>query len=97
MLELIYGYSPKTLALGATAAAIATYSLTLTIYRLFLHPLAKIPGPKLCAITGWYEIFWDVLVGGQFTFKVEEWHKKYGNGPLMSIRSSFHSLKQAQS
>jgi Na+/proline symporter len=92
MFEILYGHWSRTLALGATAAAVATLSLTLIIYRLFFHPLAKIPGPKLCAITGWYEIFWDVLVGGQFTFKVEEWHKKYGTG-LSSPPALFRSLK----
>lgn len=79
----LYNYPPRLVALGLITATIVTYNLTLTIYRLFFHPLARIPGPKLCAITGWYEIFWDVLVGGQFTFKVEEWHKKYG--PIMRI------------
>jgi hypothetical protein len=78
----LYDYSPRLVALGFIAATIVTYSLTLTVYRLFFHPLARIPGTKLCAITGWYEIFWDVLVGGQFTFKVEEWHKKYGIDPF---------------
>lgn len=81
MLDL-YGYSPRLVAIGLIAATIVTYSLSLTAYRLFFHPLARVPGPKLCAITGWYEIFWDVLVGGQFTFKVEEWHKRYGITPF---------------
>ncbi|KAB8230322.1 uncharacterized protein BDW43DRAFT_314191 [Aspergillus alliaceus] len=33
MFGLLHGYSLKAMALGATAAAIATYGLTLTIYR----------------------------------------------------------------
>jgi cytochrome P450 len=65
------------------AGALGAFLVCLPIYRLFFHPLANIPGPKLCAITGWYEIFWDIVVGGQFTFKIEEWHKTYG--PIMRI------------
>lgn len=71
------------LALWLFAVALVVYFGCLSIYRLWLHPLANIPGPKLCAITGWYEVFWDIMVGGQFTFKIEKWHKAYG--PIMRI------------
>lgn len=71
------------LLLWSFAGGLGVYIVCLSIYRIFLHPLANIPGPKLCALTGWYEVFWDIIVGGQFTFKIEEWHKTYG--PVMRI------------
>lgn len=54
------------------------YLLGLLIYRLFLSPIANIPGPKLTAVTGWYETYHDVYRGGKFIFKIEEWHQQYG-------------------
>jgi hypothetical protein len=50
----------------------------LCIYRLFLHPLAKYPGPKLAALSNWYELYYDVVQQGKFTFHIQELHKIYG-------------------
>ncbi|KAF3763269.1 cytochrome P450 [Cryphonectria parasitica EP155] len=63
--------------------AIFVYLASLTIYRLFLHPLARFPGPKLAAITRWYEGYYDVVQNGQYTFKIKELHKQYG--PIIRI------------
>ncbi|KAK5626525.1 hypothetical protein RRF57_002240 [Xylaria bambusicola] len=54
------------------------YYLTIVFYRLFFHPLAHFPGPRLAAISRWYEAHYDVLLGGQYTAKIAELHKKYG-------------------
>ncbi|KAL6716013.1 hypothetical protein ACLMJK_006975 [Lecanora helva] len=59
------------------------YLLGLVIYRLFLSPIRNIPGPKLTAVTGWYETYYDVYKGGKFIFKIEEWHQRYG--PIVRI------------
>lgn len=57
---------------------IVLYLSYLAIYRLYLSPVAKFPGPKLAALTFWYEAWYDVAKGGQYTFKLAELHKKYG-------------------
>ncbi|KAI9642742.1 hypothetical protein NHQ30_008473 [Ciborinia camelliae] len=62
---------------------ICTYTLSLAIYRLLLSPLRKIPGPKIAALTGWYETYLDVFKGGQFEFEIERMHHKYG--PIVRI------------
>lgn len=59
-------------------SAFGLYLLGLLIYRLFLSPIANIPGPKLTAVTGWYETYHDVYRGGKFIYKIEEWHQQYG-------------------
>lgn len=53
------------------------YFATLAFYRLFLHPLSRFPGPKLAAISRWYEAYYDVIQNGQYTFKIAELHKIY--------------------
>lgn len=60
------------------AFSLAAYFLWLIIYRLFFSPIRHVPGSKLAAVTGWCETYYDVFQGGQFTFKIEEWHKFYG-------------------
>ena len=54
------------------------YALVIGTYRLFFHPLAQFPGPRLAALTRLYEAFYDVVQNGQYTFKIAELHKIYG-------------------
>lgn len=62
----------------SAAAAWFAYIVYLAIYRLYLHPLADFPGPKLAALSKWYEFYYEVVLVGQFTFHIQELHKKYG-------------------
>ncbi|XWW97958.1 hypothetical protein V2A60_005954 [Cordyceps javanica] len=65
------------------ATVVLTYWACLVGHRLFLHPLAGIPGPKFAALTYWYEIYYDVWLGGQYFRKVKQMHEKYG--PIVRI------------
>ncbi|KAI1422714.1 trichodiene oxygenase [Xylaria sp. FL1777] len=59
------------------------YLVGIVLYRLTLHPLARFPGPKLAAITRLYEAYYDIILDGQYTFKLKELHKIYG--PIIRI------------
>lgn len=56
----------------------AIYAAALAINRLTWHPLAEFPGPKLAAITGWYETYYDCFLLGKFSNHIDELHKIYG-------------------
>lgn len=59
------------------------YLAGLGVYRLYFSPLAAYPGPKLAALSNWYEFYYDVILQGQFTPHIQELHKRYG--PVIRI------------
>lgn len=65
------------------AGAWAVYMAGLVVQRLWLSPLAHIPGPRLAALTQYYEFYYDVVLGGQYTFRIIDMHEKYG--PIVRI------------
>jgi len=74
----------SSLTLSAIAVAVATWLVGSAVYRLYLSPIAKFPGPKLAALTYWYEFYYDVIKdgGGKYTRKIEELHEIYGMPPF---------------
>lgn len=62
--------------------ALSTWLISVTLYRLYLSPLATIPGPKLAALTSWYELYYDVILPGRYVFKIKDLHSQYGTCSL---------------
>ena len=62
--------------------------VTGAIRRLYFHPLAHIPGPRLAALTWWYEFYFDVIQPGRYVFKIQELHKQYGRSLMHPSLSS---------
>ncbi|KAI0011562.1 cytochrome P450 [Xylariaceae sp. FL0662B] len=54
------------------------YLIALGVYRLYFAPSARFPGPKLAALTFWYEFYYDAWLEGQYTWKIRDLHRKYG-------------------
>ncbi|KAF6224986.1 hypothetical protein HO133_010181 [Letharia lupina] len=61
----------------------SAYCISLAVYRLYLSPLARFPGPKLAALTLWYEFYYDVIKRGRYTWKIAELHERHG--PIIRI------------
>jgi hypothetical protein len=55
-----------------------TYLSLGTIYRLFPSPIAGLPGPKLAALTLWYEFYFDVMKKGRYEWEIKKMHAMYG-------------------
>ncbi|BAE64645.1 unnamed protein product [Aspergillus oryzae RIB40] len=62
---------------------LALWTSVEAIRRLFSHSLSHIPGPRLAALTWWYEFYYDAVQSGQYVFKIQELHKQYG--PIIRI------------
>lgn len=58
-------------------AALATFVLV-ALQRLFLHPLSKVPGPRIAAITHFYKGYYLATGGSKIYLQIEKLHEKYG-------------------
>lgn len=63
---------------GTLVLAYIVYWFGLVIYRLYFHPLAGFPGPRLAAATSWWEFYYDVVKDGELVFQLPGLHEKYG-------------------
>ena len=77
---MIFDASPSGIPPTVLAAVglLIAYVVGGVIYRLYFHPLAKFPGPRLAAATLWYEFYYDCILFGQYTFRIKEMHDQYG-------------------
>lgn len=67
-------------------AIVPGWFIATVIYRLYFHPLAHFPGPKIAAATYLYEGGWDYFGKGAYIHQIERMHQKYGQWLLPSHR-----------
>lgn len=53
------------------AVVVSVWLGAVVAYRLVFGPLARFPGPRLAAVTGLYETYYDCIKEGSFWIKVE--------------------------
>jgi hypothetical protein len=69
-----------------SVTAVLVWMTTVVVYRRFFHPLAKIPGPFLAAITHFYIVKYNLFSGrSQFYLQVEKLHQQYGKSSNIVI------------
>lgn len=54
------------------------YTVGLVLYRLYLSPIAAIPGPFLAKVTHWYEFYHNFIRSGMYYVEIRDMHRKYG-------------------
>ncbi|KAF9767249.1 hypothetical protein IL306_000204 [Fusarium sp. DS 682] len=80
------GFLASTMSLTSVQAlslAIPASILSVIIYRLYFHPLAKVPGPRLAAITWLYQTYYSFVGGSRFYLQIEKLHEIYDADPLV--------------
>ena len=64
--------------LGGTVVALTAVVLGILWHRVYVHPLAHFPGPKLAAATWWYMTYYEVFKDGAMVEHLEYLHARYG-------------------
>lgn len=59
-------------------AGFGIYWVFSVFYLAVLHPLAKFPGPKLAAVSGWWLVYHEWFLGKSLTDILFELHKNHG-------------------
>ena len=77
MIDLPRNVTPTMVAGAALALGVVNF-LGTCFYNLYLHPLRKIPGPKLAAIGPYLEFWHEAVRDGQYVWEIEKMHEKYG-------------------
>lgn len=71
-------FSHITALLLSLSAGFIAWFIGVVGYRAFFHPLAKVPGPPLAALTYLYIFYHNVGKTSRLYAHIEKLHEKYG-------------------
>ncbi|KAL5340902.1 cytochrome P450 [Aspergillus crustosus] len=77
---------------AASILLLPSYLIVITIYRLYFHPLARFPGPRLRAISALPSIY--SLLRGRLGFETKQLHDIYG--PVVRVSPNELAFNSAQ-
>lgn len=77
LLDALQHHKLLILCIGPLVYACVSFIIKI-VYRLYFHPLAKFPGPKIAAATHLYEVAWDYFGKGAYLYEIQRMHEKYG-------------------
>ncbi|KAJ6103982.1 elymoclavine monooxygenase [Penicillium sp. IBT 18751x] len=83
-IQLVGNPTSSSAVLRSLLLAFILYVFFIAVNRLFFHPLSKVPGPKLAALTKWYGFYYNVVRDGQYSLFFSSLHKKY-DSPVIRI------------
>lgn len=56
------------------------YQVAVALYNISpWHPLSRFPGPKLAAMSFYYEAYYEFWLVGRYSMEIKRMHEKYGN------------------
>ena len=64
--------------LSTAALAYVGWTMAKGVYNLYLHPLAKFPGPRWAAFSPWWKTKLEAFQGRNLTDELFRLHEKYG-------------------
>lgn len=76
------------------AASAALYWCGLVVYRLYAHPLSRFPGPRVAAVTSWYEAYYEIVLKGQYSRQISKLHDQYG--PVVRVTPNELHIRDAR-
>jgi len=80
-------------ALLTVVAAVLTWGCLSAFYNVYLHPLARFPGPKLAAASKYWLFYQEFIRGASLSDIRDELHSQYGEPILVfqAIATPRHS------
>lgn len=69
---------PPSMMLELTFGIVVLWLIYIAFTRLYTSPLAKFPGPRLAALTTWYQFYFDVIQDGRLPWHLAHLHQIYG-------------------